>query len=112
MVLATLRLVIPASKRGEVLQALRSLRGPTEAHTGCEGFYVYRFDDDENSLLLLQAWATQAALTCYLKSDFYRTILAIMETASEPPEVRFDTIAHTAGVELVEAARSCGRGLQ
>ena len=110
MVLATLRVVVPASKRREILQALRSLRGPTEARAGCNCSRVYRADDDENTVLLLQEWATQAALTCYLRSDLYRTILAVMETASEPPEIRFDTLAHTAGVEVVEAARNrlCG----
>ena len=42
MVTATLRVVVPASKRKEVLQALRSLRGPTEAHAGCCAYRVYR----------------------------------------------------------------------
>jgi quinol monooxygenase YgiN len=105
MVTATLRVVVPASKRLEVLQALRSLRGPTEAHSGCRGCRVYRDADDENAFVLLQEWATQAALDRYIRSDLYRTILAVMETASEPPEIRFDTLAHTAGVEIVEAAR-------
>jgi quinol monooxygenase YgiN len=97
--------VVPASKQLEVLQALRSLRGPTEAHSGCRGCRVYRDADDENTFVLLQEWATQAALDRYIRSDLYRTILAVMETASEPPEIRFDTLAHTAGVEIVVAAR-------
>ncbi len=71
MVTATLRVVVPGSKRGEVLQALRSVRGPTEAHGGCCGYHVYQDDGDENAL--------------------YRTVLAIIETASEPPDIRFDT---------------------
>ena len=54
------------------------------------------------TLLLSQEWSTSAALTRYLRSGRYRTILAVMESASEPPELRFDTNSETAGVELVK----------
>ncbi len=37
----------------------------------CRGYHVYQDDGDENAL--------------------YRTVLAIIETASEPPDIRFDT---------------------
>ena len=105
MVTATLRVVVPTSKRLEALGALRSLRGPTEAYPNCQRCCLYRDADDENRFLLLQEWTTQAALDQYIRSDLYRTILAVMETASEPPEMRFDTLAQTAGMEVVEAAR-------
>ena len=108
MVTATLRVVVPESKRREVLQALRSLRGPTEAHGGCRGCRVYR-DDSDDALLLVQEWSTQSALDQYIRSDLYRTVLAVIETAHEPPDIRFDTVARRAGMEIVEAARE-GQG--
>lgn len=112
MVLASLRVVVPPSKRKEVTQALRSLCGPTEARSGCLGCRVYHADNDENAFLLLQEWETHDALDAYLQSDLCRTILAVMETAIAPPEIRFDTLAHTGGVEVVEAARSRRPGLR
>ncbi len=105
MVIATVRVVVPASKRGEVLQALRSLRGPTEAHGDCRGYHVYQDDGDENALMLMQEWATQLALDRYIRSDLYRTVLAIIEMASEPPDIRFDTVARRAGMEIVASTR-------
>jgi quinol monooxygenase YgiN len=105
MVIAMVRVVVPESKRAEVLQALRLLRGPTAARMGCDGFHVYRDDEHENALLLLQQWASEADLDRYIRSDLYSTILAVIETAIEPPDIRFDTIAATAGVELVTAVR-------
>ena len=105
VVVATVRVMVPPSKRREVLQALRALRGPTEARAECLGHRVYQSADDENTLLLVQEWATETALHAYLQSDLYRTILAVVETASERPEVRFDCIDHRAGMEIVEAAR-------
>jgi hypothetical protein len=47
----------------------------------------------------------QTALNRYLRSDVYRTVLAVVESASEPPEISFDTLAQRAGVEVVEIAR-------
>ena len=105
MVTATVRIVVPAARRAEAVQALRSLRGPTEAYPDCQRCCLYWCANDDNRLMLLQEWTTQAALDRYLRSDLYRTILAVMETASEAPEIRFDTLAQTAGVEVVEAAR-------
>ena len=57
------------------------------------------------TLLLSQEWSTSAALTRCLRSGRYRTILAVMESTSEPPELRFDTNSETAGVELVKVVR-------
>ena len=105
MVTAMLRVVVPASKQREVLQALRSLRGPTEARADCRAHHVYRDDSDENVLLMMQEWATQSALDDYIRSDLYRTVLAVIETASEPPDIRFDTVAQRAGMEIVASAR-------
>jgi quinol monooxygenase YgiN len=105
MVSSVLRIVVSVSKRTEVLQALSSVRGPTEAYAGCRSCRAYQDVEDGNAFVLLQEWSTNATLARYLRSDLYRTILAVMESASEPPELRFDTIAETAGVELVKVMR-------
>jgi quinol monooxygenase YgiN len=107
-VIATLRVLVSASKREEVAQALRALRGPTEAYPDCRSCRVYRDVDDENTFALVQEWATQAALDRYIRSELYRTILAVMDMAREQPMIRFDTLASTAGVEVVRAARDPG----
>ena len=72
---------------------------PWADRPGCRSCRVYQ--DLENA----EEWSTSAALTRYLRSDLYRTILAVMESASEPPELRFDTNSDTAGVDLVKAVR-------
>lgn len=105
MIIAVLRIVVPATKREEVLRTLRSLRGPTEAYPGCGTCRAYQDAEDENALLLLQEWSTNVSLARYLRSDVYRTILAVMESASEPPELRFDAVVATAGVELLKVVR-------
>jgi len=105
VVVATLRVIVPRSKRQEILQVLRAVLATTEVQSECERCRLYRDAQDDRAFLLVQEWTTQSALDRYLRSDLYRTILAVLETASEPPEIRFDTLAQRAGVEVVEIAR-------
>lgn len=77
----------------------------TEVQLDCDRCRLYRDAQDDRACLLAQEWGTQTALDRYLRSDLYRTVLAVLETASEPPEVCFDTLAQRAGVEVVEGAR-------
>jgi quinol monooxygenase YgiN len=105
LVVATLRVVVRRSKRQEILRALRSVLATTEVQLECERCRLYRDAQDDRAFLLVQEWTTQTALDRYLRSDLYRTILAVLETAREPPEIRFDTLAQRAGVEVVEIAR-------
>jgi quinol monooxygenase YgiN len=108
LVVATVRVVVPKSKRQEILHVLRSVQSTTEVQSECERCRLYRDTQDDRAFLLVQEWTTQAALDRYLRSDLYRTILAVLETASEAPEIRFDTLAQRAGVEMVEMARGSG----
>jgi quinol monooxygenase YgiN len=105
VVVTTVRVVVPRSKRQEILQALRSVLATTEVQLECERCWLYRDAQDDRAFLLMQEWTTQTALDRYLRSDLYRTILAVLETASEPPEIIFDTLARRAGVEVIEIAR-------
>ena len=45
----------------------------------------------------------------HLRSEKYRNILLVVEMAAEAPEIRFDTIAHSTGVEIIEQAREQAR---
>jgi hypothetical protein len=47
---------------------------------------MYRDAEDENAFLLLQEWDAQSTLDLYIRSGHFRTILAVMEMTSAPPE--------------------------
>ena len=106
MIVATLRVVVPARKRGEIHHALLSVLGPTEVQAGCMSCHLYQEAERPNAFTLVQEWATQTDLDRYIRSDLYQKVLAVMESASERPELRFDTVTHTAGIEAVQAARA------
>ncbi len=111
MVLATIRMTIPARKFGEALRILRSVTEQTRVQPGCLSCQVYRNGQEDNVLLLEQLWSNEADLERHLRSDEYRQVLMVMEMATKEPEVRFDTIFSSAGIEIIEKARgSAGRG--
>ena len=105
MVIATLRMSVPPEKQDDVLRALRSVMGPTRAQLKCVSCQLYRDADDSDLLALVQEWESQEALDEHIRSDDYRRVLAVMELASERPEIKFITASHTAGMELIEQLR-------
>lgn len=106
MILVTLRVTVPAQKRREILQILRSVVGPTRVAAGCVSCCLYQDAEDESVLGLVEEWRTEADLRRHLRPERYRKILAVMESAIEPPEIKLNTISHVAGLEAIEAARA------
>jgi hypothetical protein len=41
----------------------------------------------------------------HLQSDEYRRVLLVLEMAIKQPEIRFDTIMSSTGIETIEKAR-------
>jgi hypothetical protein len=44
----------------------------------------------------------------HLRSATFRNILLVVEMASQKPEIRFDRISHSTGIETIEQARDYG----
>jgi len=42
-------------------------------------------------------------------ADEYRKVLLVMEMALEPPEIKFETVSCSTGVETIEKARGASR---
>jgi quinol monooxygenase YgiN len=109
MILGTLRILPPPGRRVEVLQILRSIQGPVAAQPGCGSCRIYEEEGPEAAIVLLEQWESKAALEAHLRSDAYRRILGALELSSAPPEVRFDSVTESEGMELIERIRSPGR---
>jgi quinol monooxygenase YgiN len=100
-----LRIHVPPAKRGEIDRILRSLLGPARVRGGCLACRVYQDMEDPEVLALVQEWASPDDLERYLRSEDYPTLLALMESGAERPEIWFDTIATREGLERLAAAR-------
>lgn len=90
--------VLPA-QRAEVQRILRGLLEPTRVRSGCLACHVYQDIEEPDVLSLVQEWASSDDLERYLRSEDRRRLVAVLELATQPPEVWFDTIDMREGLE-------------
>jgi quinol monooxygenase YgiN len=105
MVRSTIRMLIPLKNQSEALEILGSMSEQIQFEPGCISSRLYRSVDDEGTIMLEEIWTSEKDLQRHLRSEKYRKILLVVEMAAEPPEIRFDTITHSSGVETIEQAR-------
>ena len=105
MVISTLRIMTARRSHAEVLRTLAAQLGPTRVQPGCLRCDLYRDVEDQGAITLVEEWESQADLDLRLRSEDYRSVLAAIELAQEPPVVHFDTVTRRAGLEIVASAR-------
>jgi quinol monooxygenase YgiN len=105
MIHAMVRMVLPAERLSEVMTILSPMAERTRAERGCLGCHLYRDAMEEAVLTFEGTWASEADLEQHLRSDEYRQLLLVMELAKVPPEVRFDRVSHSTGLETIQAVR-------
>jgi quinol monooxygenase YgiN len=103
---ATIRVNISAKKRKEALMILGSIIEQTKLEEGCISCRLYQDVHKEGGLLLQERWLSEKDLYRHLRSDKFHTVLLVIEMAAEPPEIRFESVANSGGVEIVEQARN------
>ncbi len=70
---------------------------------GCLACRAYQDIEEPDVLALMQEWASSDALERYLRTEDFRRLVAVMELASERPEIWFDTIETREGLERLSA---------
>jgi quinol monooxygenase YgiN len=70
---------------------------------------MYEDLDEETVIMLEEMWLDEEALGRHLRSEEYRHLLLVLEMALRQPEIRFDTISSSTGIETIEKARSRAR---
>lgn len=105
---STIRMLIPLDRQSEALEILGGVRDQVRFEPHCINSRLYRGVDEVRAILLEELWESDRDMLQHLKSDAYRRVLLVMEMAEKPPDIRFDTIANSGGVEVIEHARSQG----
>jgi quinol monooxygenase YgiN len=77
---------------------------------GCISCHIYGDLQEKNVFMLKEVWRSEEDLDLHLRSDEYRNLLLILEMALEQPEIRFDTISSSTGIETIEKARNLRQG--
>jgi len=106
MVRSTIRMHMPVKSQNEALEILGPMTEQIQFEPGCISCRLYRGVEDEDLIMIEELWMNEEDVQRHLRSDKYRKFLLVIEMAAEPPEIRFDTIARSSGVETIEKARS------
>ena len=106
MIQSTIRMIIPPKKRDEALKILRSTAGWSRIKPGCLSSYIYHDVQEDNVLMFEEIWRSEEDLEHHLRSDEYLKVLLVLEMAVKQPDIRFDTISSSTGIETIEKARS------
>ena len=105
MIRSSIRIIVPFEKQGEALEILGSMIEEIELEPGCLGCRLYKGVKDERAIMLEEFWNCEDDVRRHLKSKKYGRVLMVIEMASEFPEIRFDVISDSRGVETIVDVR-------
>jgi quinol monooxygenase YgiN len=105
LIQATITMAIPLQKSGEALRIVKSFTEQSRDEPGCMSCHIYEDLQEKNVYMLKEVWRSEEDLDRHLRSDEYRNLLLVLEMALEQPEIRFDTISISTGIETIEKAR-------
>jgi quinol monooxygenase YgiN len=106
MIDATIKITVPPEKRKEVLQTFKAILGPIRREQGCISCNCYVDIEAEDIIFFKEEWRTSEELDTHLRSGHFAVLVGAMKLLIKEPEIRFDTIASTAGAEAIKAARA------
>ena len=101
-IIVTLRMTVRPEKRRDLLETMRGMLEPARVERGCMSYRFYEDIEDRNAFVLVEEWKTQKDLESHLRTDNQRRMLALMDLLSAEPALQFNTVSHTAGMDLIE----------
>ena len=95
-------MIVHPKRRSDLLETMRGMLEPARVERGCVSYRLYEDVENRNAFVLLEEWATQEDIERHISKDNQRQLLALMDILSVQPELRFNTVSHTAGMDLIE----------
>ncbi len=108
MILASVRMMIPRRSHDGALKILRSMAEQSRLHLGCLRCRIYKDIEEDTAIVYEELWRSEEDLEFHLGSEGYNNLLLVMEMALQSPEVSFNTILRSSGIETIERVRSSG----
>jgi quinol monooxygenase YgiN len=105
LITSTIRITASENPDSEIVRVLRSLIEPTRVETGCISCGLYKDLHDPSVIIWVEDWTTQDDLERHLRSPQYKKILAAFDMSDAQPDIRFDTVVETKGMQLIAEAR-------
>jgi len=94
----------------DVIAVLRSVVGPSLAQPSCRQCDVVIDAIEDRYVLFHERWSSFQDFERHVRSDLYDRVLSALEMASEAPEVRFECVGRTWGLDLIRDVRLAREG--
>jgi quinol monooxygenase YgiN len=93
----------------DLLETLRFMTSATRLEHGCHECAAWT--DREFTVHYSEGWATEADVRRRVRSAAFESLQALMECGAESPEITFDFVTKTRGLDYVEEIRGGLRGV-
>jgi quinol monooxygenase YgiN len=98
-------MTVGPNKRDELMQVLGGLVEPTRVMPGCTDCQLYVDARNRNRIVFETAWKTQEDLDCFMRTRDFTSLLLATDLLQEEPEMRFDDVLRSNGIEAIRKAR-------
>ena len=87
------------------MQALRAIMLPAQAAPGFISCRLLVDTEDSQALSYVEEWRTTEDLDRHICSTEFTRLLALMEEAAKPPDLRLSWVTEVRGLEYLESVR-------
>jgi quinol monooxygenase YgiN len=105
MVQLVVRLNAAPGRKFQLAEALRRMKHEIHGRRGCIDGHVAADLDEADVLWYCEEWDDLEGLERELRTDRFTQLLALVETAAQPPLMEFRVISETRGLEYVASVR-------
>ena len=103
MIRSIVTFVPPHSKRSEIRTSLKSLVEPIRVQPGCLTCYLPHCADKK--IRIICEWDSYESLEEFISSRLNSRLLSLVELSNEEPELSFEKITETFGLERFAPSR-------
>lgn len=101
-------LVAKPQQGAALIRTLRSLMLPLQAAPGLIGCRLFVDADNASAICYVEEWQSTAELDGAIRSIHFDQLLAVLEQAAEPPDLRLSWVSEVKGLEYLAKVRRVG----
>ena len=98
----TIQWLVPVGKARSMTEALHLLVASTRNEAGCVGCSVSADLAQKGKIRYSEEWLSEEALQQQFQTDRFKSLVALVEDATEPPVIEFVLPGGSRGLEYVE----------
>ena len=98
----TIQWLVPVGKARSMTEALHLLMASTRGEPGCIGCSVSADVGEKGKIRYSEEWQSEDALQRQFETDRFKSLVSLVENATEPPVVEFLLPSGSRGLEYVE----------